>query len=63
MGFECSVVLGDSAYYARFGYAPASRFGIQAPFSVPDENFMAAKLRPDATLPAGVVRYAAAFGL
>ncbi len=63
MGFGCSVVLGDPGYYARFGYVPASQFGIRAPFPVEDENFMVARLRPKADLPAGVVRYASAFGL
>lgn len=63
MGFECSVVLGDSAYYARFGYVPASRFGIRAPFPVADANFMVVRLQPEVDLPIGMVCYAAAFGL
>ena len=63
MGFGYSVVLGDAAFYSRFGYAPASRFGIRAPFEVADENFMAVRLRADVGELPGVVRYAAAFGL
>ncbi len=63
LGFDYSVVLGHAEYYPKAGYCPASRFGIRAPFDVPDENFMAIKLRPDAENVAGIIRYAAAFGL
>lgn len=63
MGFGYSVVLGDAAFYSRFGYVPASRFGIRAPFEVADEHFMAVRLRADVGELPGVVRYAAAFGL
>ncbi|AJC60324.1 acetyltransferase [Streptomyces sp. 769] len=57
------VVLGHPDYYPRFGFVPASRFGIRAPFDVPDEALMA--LVPDAShaVPSGVIRYAAAFGV
>ena len=56
------VVLGDPAYYARFGFVPASRFGIRYPGPVPDEAFMAAELVPDALAEAaGAVRYHPAF--
>ncbi|WP_018540996.1 hypothetical protein [Streptomyces sp. MspMP-M5] len=43
--------------------APASRFGIRAPFDVPDEALRA--LTPDASRPVagGVIRYAEAFGV
>lgn len=63
MGFDSCVVLGDPAYYARFGYVPASRFGIRAPFPVADANFMVVRLQPEVDLPIGMVCYAAAFGL
>ena len=63
LGFDYSVVLGHAGYYPKAGYCPASRFGIRAPFDVPDENFMAIKLRPDAENVAGIIRYATAFGL
>lgn len=63
LGYAWSVVLGDPAYYSRFGYTNASKFGIQAPFDVPDEYFMAVKLVPDAPILSGVMRYAKAFGI
>ncbi|WP_304582113.1 GNAT family N-acetyltransferase [uncultured Alistipes sp.] len=63
LGYAYSVVLGDPAYYARFGYRPACEFGIRAPFDVCDAYFMALRLRSDAPLPDGTVRYDAAFGI
>ena len=38
------VLLGDPKYYARFGYIPASKYGIVLPFDVPKENMMARAL-------------------
>lgn len=63
MGFDYSVVLGHAGYYLKAGYSSASRFGIKAPFNVPDENFMAVKLNPHAKELHGTIRYDAAFGL
>ena len=63
LGFDYSVVLGHPAYYPKVGYRPASRFGISAPFDVPDESFMALKLNPAAEPVSGTIRYDAAFGL
>ncbi|MEK6755157.1 MAG: N-acetyltransferase [Bacteroidota bacterium] len=34
------IVLGHPEYYARFGFEPASRFGISSEWQVPDEAFM-----------------------
>jgi putative acetyltransferase len=34
------IVLGHAAYYPRFGFEPASRFGIQSEWEVPDDAFM-----------------------
>jgi len=34
------IVLGHPEYYARFGFEPASRFGISSEWHVPDEAFM-----------------------
>ena len=34
------IVLGYPGYYARFGFEPASRFGIHSECQVPDEAFM-----------------------
>ena len=44
MGYKSVIVLGHEKYYPRFGFRPASMWGIKAPFDVPDENFMALEL-------------------
>ena len=57
------VVLGHSDYYPRFGFVRASRFGIRAPFEVPDEAFMVCELVEGAASGVfGVVEYHPAFG-
>ena len=61
LGYDYSVVLGSPAYYPRAGYLPASLYGIEAPFEVRDEYFMAFKLQDDAPSVKGVVRYDPAF--
>lgn len=63
LGFGYSVVLGHADYYPKAGYRPAGRFGIKAPFDVPEENFMAIQLDPAAKAPRGTLRYDKAFGL
>ncbi len=63
LGYGYSVVLGSPAYYPRAGYLPASLYGIEAPFEVQDEYFMAFKLQDDAPRVNGVVKYDAAFGI
>jgi putative acetyltransferase len=42
--FQSLIVLGHPDYYPRFGFKPASRWNISAPFDVPDEAFMALEL-------------------
>ena len=56
------VVLGHPKYYPRFGFSPASVFGINSEYKVSDEVFMAVELEPG-TLggKTGTVRYHAAF--
>jgi putative acetyltransferase len=39
-GYDCVVVLGHAAYYPRFGFVPASRYGLKSEYEVPDEAFM-----------------------
>lgn len=39
-GFTAISLVGDPNYYERFGYRPASNYGLAAPFEIPDENFM-----------------------
>ena len=52
------LVVGDPRYYARFGFVPASRFGVKCPFPAPDEAFMALELVPGAfTGCTGIARY------
>jgi putative acetyltransferase len=62
LGYDAVVVLGHPDYYPRFGFAPASRFGLRCEYDVPDEVFMALELRPGALAEcAGLVRYQAEF--
>ncbi len=42
------VVLGHPEYYPRFGFRPASQWGIKCAFPCPDEAFMAVELLPGA---------------
>lgn len=63
MGYRFSVVLGSEKYYPKFGYVPASRYGIKAPFPVPDENFMAINLNGESVKLNAQVIYDKAFGI
>lgn len=57
-GHVCVVVLGHSTYYPRFGFVPASRYGITCEYDVPDEVFMVIELRDGALEGrAGKVKY------
>jgi len=52
------VVLGHSEYYSKFGFVPARKWGITAPFEVPEDVFMCIELEEDALVnAAGVVEY------
>lgn len=35
------VVLGDDKFYSRFGFKPASNFGLKSTYDVPEQYFMA----------------------
>jgi putative acetyltransferase len=62
MGVAAVVVLGHPAFYPRFGFQRASRFGLRCEYDVPDEAFMAIELAPAAFAGAtGTVRYHPAF--
>nr|WP_245857038.1 N-acetyltransferase [Actinoalloteichus hoggarensis] len=63
LGENLVIVLGHAAYYPRFGFAPASGFGVTAPFEAPDDAFLALSLDAARPTPTGVVRYPAAFGV
>ena len=56
-------VLGHPTYYPRFGFTRASAHGIGLTIEVPDEALMALALDPEHPLPAGIIRYAAPFGI
>ena len=56
------LVLGDPAFYSRFGYVFASRFGLHFPFAVPEQYCLAIELQPGALKDAaGEVLYSAPF--
>ncbi|SMG31610.1 GNAT family N-acetyltransferase [Sphingobacterium psychroaquaticum] len=58
LGYHSIIVLGHEKYYPKFGFKPASTFGIKAPFEVPDDVFMALELTTDALKNvAGMVHY------
>ena len=57
MGYEYSILLGDPAYYSRFGYKPSIEFNIICPFDVPKEYFMAIKLQGKTTFFNAKVEY------
>ena len=46
LGCQAVFVLGHPGFYARFGFVPASRFGITSAYDVPDDVFMALELEP-----------------
>jgi putative acetyltransferase len=62
VGAAAVVVLGHAAYYPRFGFVPASRFGLGCEYDVPDDVFMALELDAGSLRGvSGTVRYHPAF--
>jgi putative acetyltransferase len=62
LGSVAVVVLGHAKYYPRFGFMPASRFGLVSEYDVPDEVFMALALEEGALRgKPGTIRYHPAF--
>ena len=59
--FGLVVVLGHAAYYPRFGFEPARDLGIEAPFPVPAEAWMAHRLPAYRADVRGTVVYPPAF--
>ena len=45
LGYGAIVVLGHADYYPRFGFVPASRFGIRSNYDVPDDVFLLLELQ------------------
>lgn len=61
-GVDGVVVLGHPTYYPRFGFVPASRFGLISDYDSPDEAFMAVATTPNGLDGrTGRVHYHAAF--
>lgn len=44
LGFKSVIVLGHEEYYPKFGFEPAEKWNIRAPFDIPSSNFMAIEL-------------------
>lgn len=44
LGYGAAFVLGHPTYYPRFGFVPASRFGLKCELDVSDDVFMAMEL-------------------
>ncbi|MCC5885139.1 MAG: N-acetyltransferase [Gammaproteobacteria bacterium] len=63
LGAEVVVVLGHLKYYPRFGFLPASGYGVQSEYPDAGDAFMALELRPGALAQCSgaVVRYHPAF--
>jgi putative acetyltransferase len=62
-GHGAVLVLGHPEFYPRFGFTPASRFGITCPYPAPDEAFLAVELVPGALQNlSGMVQYRPEFG-
>jgi putative acetyltransferase len=61
LGAAAVVVLGHPQFYPRFGFVPASRFGVTSEYDVPDDTFMALEFESGALTP-GSIRYHEAFG-
>lgn len=62
-GERLVVVLGHPGYYPKFGFEPASRYGIRPTFQLSDEAMMALVLDGCEGVPRGTIRYPAAFGV
>jgi putative acetyltransferase len=63
LGAAAVVVLGHADYYPRFGFTPASRFGLRCEYDVPDDVFMVRELAGGGlTGLAGTIRYHPVFG-
>ena len=63
MGHDAIVVVGHPEYYPKFGFLPASRYGLHCEYDVPEDVFMALELQSGALQGIrGLVRYQPEFG-
>lgn len=49
LGWTLVLLVGDSPYYGRFGFKPATPYGLSFPPPVNQERFLLYELTPDAT--------------
>ncbi len=62
LGHASVIVLGHEHYYPKFGFVPAEKWSIKAPFEVPSSAFMGVELEEGALKNvSGVVEYSKAF--
>jgi predicted N-acetyltransferase YhbS len=62
LGYHSVIVLGHPEYYPKFGFERASKWGIRAPFDVPDNSFMAMELVDNSLVNVlGIVEYPTVF--
>ena len=62
LGAAAVAVLGHAHYYPRFGFVPASQFGLMSQYEVPDDVFMIVEGRRGALAGKhGLLRYHPAF--
>ncbi len=47
LGYKSVIVLGHEHYYPKFGFEPAGKWNVRAPFEVPSNVFMAIELVKD----------------
>ncbi|MBE1583059.1 GNAT family N-acetyltransferase [Nonomuraea angiospora] len=62
-GENLVLVLGHPEYYPRFGFTPASAYGIRPSFEVPDEAMMALVFDDTIPVPGGTIVYPKPFGV
>ena len=60
-GERLVVVLGEPAYYCRFGFVPAEKLGVEGPFPEAGPAFQALAFGDPGSAPRGRVRYPAPF--
>jgi len=48
MAYRSVVLIGNPAYYHRFGFKTAANFGVKSKYDIPDEYVMVCELVPDA---------------
>ncbi|QIL46590.1 N-acetyltransferase [Vagococcus coleopterorum] len=63
-GYRAISILGDPAYYNRFGYVPAEKYHVTTTLDVPDDYYLIKELVPNGLKDvSGEVRYLDSFGL